>query len=66
MEVLDFFPVFEKKRALGKLPKDELKNTIFGSNNMLNIKNNYLTVENNFPWSLPQENINEILHLRAL
>jgi predicted O-methyltransferase YrrM len=60
MEVLDFFPVFEKKN-LGKLSKHDIKDTIFGSNNMLNIKNNNLSVENNFPWSLPQEYINEIL-----
>jgi hypothetical protein len=60
MDILNFFPVHEKK-DLGKLSKSLIKNVIFGSDNMLNIPNRNLNVANDFPWSLSQDYINEII-----
>lgn len=60
MSILDFFPVNEKLN-LGKLPNKLIKNTIFGRDNMINLPNNNLEVANNFPWSLTQEAINDIV-----
>ena len=36
MDVLDFFPV-KQKQNLGKLNKNEIKNTIFGFDDMINL-----------------------------
>ena len=45
MDILDFFPVHEKKH-LGRLPNRLIKDTIFGKDNMTNLANNGLEVEN--------------------
>jgi predicted O-methyltransferase YrrM len=60
MDVLDFFPVNEKKK-LGKLNKNDIKNVVFGFDGMINLPKKDILVENNFPWSLPIEFIVEIL-----
>jgi predicted O-methyltransferase YrrM len=60
MSILDFYPVHEKKN-LGRLTNSTITSVIFGCENMIALKNKNLFVENNFPWSLSQNRINQIV-----
>ena len=60
MSVLDFYPV-EEKKDFGRLNNSTIKSLVFGCDNMTTLTNRNVQVENNFPWSLPQDKIDTIV-----
>ena len=60
MSVLDFYPVEEKKN-FGRLNNSTIKSVVFGCDNMTTLTNRNVQVENNFPWSLLQDKIDNIV-----